>query len=363
MKNKIMFYTMSLQKGGAERVITTLSNYLIKKYDVTIVTNLNTPSHYQLDKKIKHIKLDKLKGTNKMARYCNKILKVRTKKLKKIIEQEQPSIIIAFLPEPSFRVLSIKDKLNIPVIISDRNDPKVEYKNILINKKMKKLYRKADGFVFQTDEAMNYFNGIIKCESIIIPNPINDKFIKKPYSKKRKKEIVTVGRLEKQKNQKLLINSFEEISDKYPEYKLYIYGEGKLKNKLIKHINKINMNDKVYLMGKSDKIEDEIYKSNIFVLSSDYEGMPNALMEAMALGLPCISTNCSGGGAKFLIENDINGILIDNKSPKSIANAMERIINDENFANKIAENANKISEKYNCEYICKQWENFIENKI
>jgi glycosyltransferase involved in cell wall biosynthesis len=175
---------------------------------------------------------------------------------------------------------------------------------------MKYLYKKADGFVFQTEDAAKYFEGIIKCDSKIIPNPINPKFIKEPYKGEREKNIVTVGRLESQKNQKMLIEAFGKIESKYPEYSLLIYGDGSKKEELQDLIKEKGLENKVILKGKIDDVENVIDKAKMFVLSSDYEGMPNALMEAMALGLPCISTDCPCGGPRYLMENGKSGLLV-----------------------------------------------------
>ena len=248
----------------------------------------------------------------------------------------------------------------IPVILSVRNDPKEEYKNIKRKIFMKILYPLADGYVFQTEEAKEYFSLKIQRKSVVIPNPINEDFIvDKPYDGEREKTIVTIGRIEKQKNQKLLIDAFKEVLKTHGEYKLLIYGEGSLKGKLIKYVEENKMSNNVIFKGKTDNVKREIYKSGIFVLSSNYEGMPNALMEAMLLGVPCISTNCSCGGPRDLIENDENGILIEVNNVDQLIKAINKIIENRDYSKKISINAIKIQKKYDPVKIINLWKKYM----
>ncbi len=349
-------------------MIANLSNRLIEKYEITIVSIIKSNYEYELNNKINRISLD-VKDFSKISRITKKLLKlsiVREMKLKKVILKEKPDIIISFLPEPSFRILFLK-KTNkeikkIPVIVSERGDPSVIFKNNIIRYIMKYLYTSIDGFIYQTEEAKAYFSDIIDVPSKIIANPINSNFIVKEPSKKRNKTIVAVGRLNEQKNNKLLIDSFEKVCKYRTDYKLLFYGTGPLQTKLKKYIKELDLTEKIFFMGKSNCIEKDIYNAGIFVLSSNYEGMPNALMEAMALGLPCISTDCPVGGPKTLIKNGENGLLVPVGDEEALSIAILKLIEDNELSQKIANNALKISEKFNPNIINQQWEDFI-NKI
>lgn len=300
---------------------------------------------------------------NKIKKKLSKLSISRTTNLKKIVKKENPDIVISFLPEPSLRIMFLKqiDKniRKIPVIISERGDPSVVFKNKLIYHVMKNLYKKMDGFIAQTDDAKEYFKNIIKAPSTVIANPINSKFISKECSNNRDKTIVSVGRLENQKNNKLLIDAFRIVCQNTKEYKLLFYGEGKLKDDLVEYVKQLGLTNEVVFMGKSNTIEKDIYNAGMFVLSSNYEGMPNALMEAMALGLPCISTDCPVGGPRFLINNEENGLLVKVGDTQELSNAILRLINDNVLLQKIAKNALKISDKLNPNVINQQWEEFI----
>ena len=350
---KILFCLGSLQRGGAERVVANLSNYLSKENNVSIVTTVNKSVEYILDENIKIYTLDdKNIIKNRFIRNIK-----RRNKLKTIINQIKPDIIISFLPEPTFRLMSLK--MDIPRIISERNDPNTEYKSFTYYLLMKHLYKRADGFVFQTRQAMEYFDKSIIEKSTIIANPINEKFINRKKIVDKEDIIITTGRLTEQKNQKLLINAFSKVIKKYPSYKLEIYGEGSLRERLEKQINDLNLSEKVFLLGKVDNIEERLEKAKIFVLTSDYEGMPNALMEAMALKLAVISTNCPCGGPETLIDNERNGMLIPTGNEEALVTALETLLGDSEYATELGNEAGKIIEKVNPQKIYKEWEEYI----
>lgn len=351
---KILFAIDTLGKGGAERVISNLANEFVNTDEVAIMTLRNVPIAYKLKEEIKIINTEN-KDSNKIIREIKNINNIKRK-----INEFSPDIIVTFLPAMTYRLMLANRKCRRKVIISVRNDPKMEYSNIIKKILMKILYSKANGFVFQTEEAKKFFSKKIQNKAIIIPNPINEDFIISPYDGIRKKEIVSVGRLEKQKNQELLINAFSKIDKKYDDYKLIIYGEGNLREELEKIIKKRKIQDRVTLPGKVDDIKNKIYESSLFVLSSDYEGMPNALMEAMALGLPVVSTDCPCGGPRFLINNEENGILVPVKDDDKLKIAIERVLGDEKFSKKIANNANKISDDLHPRKILERWKKYIK---
>lgn len=362
---KILICESNFSAGGAERVVCNLANYLACDYEIKVLSLTKTDMAYKMDDKIKCECIDKKeykKANNILINIYDKISKnvLRLFKLKKQIKSFNPDVILSFLPEPSFFTLFLKKK-KVPVIISVRNDPKIEYKSRIYNILMRKLYPKADGVVFQTDEAKDYFKDIIKCPTCVIPNPINPVFIEKPYSGERKKQIVSVGRLSEQKNQKMLIEAFCQLPKKYDNYKLFIYGEGDLREELEELVKKCEMENRIFLPGVVENVKEKIYDSSLFVMTSDYEGMPNALMEAMALGLPVISTDCPCGGPKFLIDNNINGILVEPNDIDELKNAIIKVLSDEGYSEMIAQNASEIAEKLNPAKINDRWKTFIES--
>lgn len=350
---KIMFNVSSMGRGGAERVIANLANNLIKGHEITILANIKENLAYKLDSRIKIIPLDK-KRRNIFIRTIN-----RTIKTVKIIKKDNPDIIISFLPVPSYRVLLLKSFFKKPIIVCDRNDPNQEYASIINKILMKISYPKADGFVFQTKEQKEYFDKKIQDRSVIIHNPIKEEFLQ-IEERKRENVIINVGRLVEQKNQRMLIKVFSEIVENHKEYTLKIFGEGPLKNSLQNQINELNLQDEVKLCGTSNNIKEELEKSQIFVLTSNYEGMPNALIEAMVVGLPCISTNCHCGGPKELIENKKNGLLIPVGNEKILKDKLECLIKNKDYREELGNKAKDIGEKLEITKIVEKWEEFIE---
>lgn len=351
----ILFNMGSLKKGGAERVASNLCNFLVKDNDISIMTSIKENSYYKLNNNINLYNLDENRPEKN---FLKKNIK-RLKKMNLLVKKIKPDIIISFLPEPSYRILFLKIfNPNIKVIVSVRNDPKVEYSSIKNRMIMKLLYPLADGFVFQTQEAKEYFSKKIQDKSVIIPNPINEEFICEPYTGKREKIIVTVGRLEEQKNHKMLIEAFSKLPEEFKEYKLIIYGEGSLRNKLEEQINELNLKDRVLLPGQVDNVKEKIYKASLFVLSSKYEGMPNALMEAMALGIPCVATDCPCGGPRFLIKNKENGYLIAINDTENLYKKMKEVLETDQTV--ISKNASKITIGLNPKKINENWREYIE---
>lgn len=351
---KILFCLGSMKKGGAERVAANLCNKLIDSNDVLMVLTSSVDSDYELNKKINIEMLDKKqKSNNILVRTINRI-----KELRKITKNYKPDIIISFLPEPTLRVLIANFFNSNKILISVRNDPKIEYNNLFKKLIAKTLFIRANGIIFQTEEAMNFFPKFISKRAEIIPNPINEQFIGEPYLGERNNHIVNVGRLNEQKNQKNLLLAFSHLYKKY-DVQLYIYGDGEIKDELIQYSKDLKISDYVHFEGNVDNLKEKIYDSKMFVLSSDYEGMPNSLMEAMALGLPCISTDCPCGGPRFLIENNKNGLLVPVNDSQKLAEAIEYILNNENIGNNFGIQANKICERLNPQKIYNLWYDYI----
>lgn len=356
---KIAFYISSLGKGGAERVISNLANYFSSNKNNEVYMILERPTiNYDISSSVKVIILDnKIKKYNfitKKTRYLKYI-----HKLKKIFKEIDPDIIVPFLAMPAFMTLISKNK-NSRVIVGVRNDPKTEYTTFLKKKLMLSLYPKADGFVFQTRDAQEYFKNIISCKQTIIYNAISRDFLNYKSVETKKKKIVSVGRLHWQKNYPLLIDAFEHINKKYSEYKLVIYGEGSEREKLQRIIDDKNLTKQVLLVGNVDDVKKNISNASLFVMTSDFEGMPNALIEALVLGLPVISTDCPCGGPRELIDNNKNGILIKPGNKEELIEAIDKILRDDKFAKQLGNEAQRIIDKVNPDYINNQWKKFID---
>ena len=351
----IAFFIGSIYGGGAERVTCNLANYLHSRgHNVSIMIMAETPSSYLIHKGIKVIPLI----TNNERK--NKLFdnSVRIYRLLRILLSNSFNLYIVMLPITTIILLFFSFIVKGKIIASERVDPN-QY-NCIIKWLLRLLSRFADGYVFQTKEAMRwYMDYVDNGKMIVIPNAVNKECIRPMYKGARNKEIVSVGRLTHQKNFTLLINSFRIICKKFPSHNLTIYGDGPLREELQKLIDSYELQDRIKLAGNVTDLFDRICKSELFVLSSDFEGMPNALMEAMALGLPCISTDCPIGGPKYLIRNKENGLLVSVNNVEELAKAINELLTNKILANKCAQNARMILDELSPEIIYKKWEDFI----
>ena len=355
---KLLFYINALNGGGAERVMSNLSSQFVDKgYEVLFATSYPADGEYELNKKIKRFNLESENIP------CSKIKRnyVRVKRLRQICKREKPDVLVAFMAEPNFRAIIATIGLKTKTVISVRNDPEKEYAGRLMNFVGKYILPMADGCVFQTEEAKKWFPKKLQNKSTIIFNAVKREF----FEAKRKPVnglIVTCGRLEEQKNHILLIKAFFNVVKKTPKAYLHIYGEGSLKDYLQSLIDNLGLNHSVKLMGQTNDVVSVLEKADVFVLSSFYEGMPNALMEAMAVGVPCIATDCPCGGARMLL-NDNNGILIKNNNIDELTNAMEQLIKDDYKKETLSNKCIETVSEFKAENIFLKWREYIEKVV
>lgn len=313
---KILFYINTLGHGGAERVMVNLANALVKRnWSVVFVTSFPEKREYVCSCEVKRINLSDERIAGRIKRNL-----AYTKQLRKVIKQEKPDIVISFMSQPNFRALTATLGLKAKNLISIRNDPNISYPDKLSRFLSKRFYKLADGVVFQTEDAQKWFPESIQKKSRIIMNQVDDRFFNTVYDGERK-NIVATGRLMPQKNHKLLIDAFSMISDKIND-DLIIYGDGDLREELEAYIAEKNLVGRVKLPGITDDVIGAIKDARLYVLSSDYEGMPNALIEAMALGLPCVSTDCPCGGPRVLLDGLNDNYLVEVGNAKQLADAM-----------------------------------------
>lgn len=361
---QLVFVTLSLTKGGAERVICNMCNeYFADRCRITIVSLMKAEQEYRLDERIRLLTVDE--EDDRAADSLPVRFVRRRKKLKKLLrglKKEGAQVMISFLPEPNMLTCSLKRSVGMRLIISVRNAPSVEYRGKLRYLLMRFLYPRADAYVFQTQQAKEYFsfsNHITK-NGVVIPNPIAREFIGCPASQNRRKEIVAVGRLEEQKDPLLLLGAFALIHERFPGYRLLLYGEGSLKAKLLDEIRRYGLEDAVFLKGNAERMNELVRDAALFVLSSRYEGMPNALMEAMAMGVPCIATDCPCGGPAELIRQGENGLLVPVGDKEKLAGAMAAMLQDEDRSQQMGLCAQEVVNRLNPEAIYQKWEQLMK---
>lgn len=354
-KEKVIFYIDTMQRGGAQRVMSVLANNLSDlNYDVILINDFklqNPDQEYAINPQVKRFFLRENIDGNVLTKNFE-----RVKSLRKIVKREKPSVIVSFLGHPNIRMLLATFGIKCRKIVSVRNDPNKEYGSNFIKRTITNLlFLLADGCVFQTPDAAQYFYKKIQNKSQIIFNPVDDKFYN-IIPNKNKKNIINVGRLEPQKNHKLLIDAYANIFKDFAD-DLYLYGEGSKKSELQNYVNEKGLVGRVHFMGNVIDIDKALSDAKVFVLSSDYEGMPNALMEAMVAGVACISTDCPCGGPRLLIQNSKQGLLVPCNDVNAMSKALRTILNDD--CQKIGENARMRSQEFRTNKILAKWNNYL----
>ena len=352
---RYLFVAPGMRFGGAERVMSILANEWNSRGEKVRFFLTGTPakSNYPLRDGIKIVSSFE---AGQKARF-EQIVHIR--EIRKECLNWKPDVVISFYNDIcALTAIAIRG-LNIPLIYSERNDP-----NKVNQRAVDKFYRKivehkANKFVFQTEGAKKCYPDKVQRKSRVILNPMNTSAFPTHDFTNEEKTIVSVGRLEAQKNQMLLIDAFSIIIKQIPDFRLVIYGEGKLRETLEDCIKQKGLQGRVFLPGAKNGIQDYIKNSALFVLSSDYEGIPNALIEAMAIGLPCVSTDCSPGGARELIVNEKNGLLVPCDDAEKLASAMIKMIQDRELAKRCGENAHEIRGRVEASLIADKWLEFI----
>ncbi|MCM1143674.1 MAG: glycosyltransferase [Blautia sp.] len=362
MTRKIAFHLNSLEQGGAERVVTNLANQFARNgYQVLIATEWYGENEFKTDANVKRVHVGLRDGDEKKSRLMKILLRVHY--LRQCLKDEKPDILIPFTRNPLYRGLTAAYFMKIPVLISIRTDPAGHYERWSDKIQIPLLFPRADGCVFQTEGAKEFFAPRLQKNSRIILNPLNPKYIGIPEPEKRTKSVVQSGRLVDFKNQQMLIRAFINVHQKHPDYDLKIYGGDSLdgtKEILETLIAENHAGGYIHLMGASDSLEKEIADAALFAFTSDWEGLPNALMEAMALGLPIVATDCPCGGPRTIMTHEKDGLLIPIKNQKALEDGINRLIEDPKLAARLGAEARKIADKANGDAVFAQWKDYIE---
>lgn len=353
---KVLFYINQLSGGGAERVMSQLANFFSSSGDeAVLVTSFRCENEYELaEGVVRHSLEDEEIVQSRLMRNVSRIRKLRA-----IIRSEAPDIVLSFMQEPNFRALVAGLGLPCKVVVSVRNDPAKEYAGKVggvVGKVLMPLL--ADGCVFQTRQAADWFPKRLRRKAEVIPNAVNPVFFSTEKSD-ADAYWVAVGRLAEQKNYPMMLRAFAAVHDDFPDERLRVYGEGPIRGDLQRMIDSLGLSDSVALCGQSSDIPAVLANAKGFLMSSDYEGMPNALMEAMAVGLPCIATDCPCGGAADLIGNHEGGILVAVDDHEDMAAKIEMLLGSPSL--QIGRKARARMEKVRPDSVFGAWRRYIDS--
>ncbi|WP_026506861.1 glycosyltransferase [Butyrivibrio sp. MC2013] len=362
---KIAFHINSLGLGGAERVVAGLAErFSSMGDDIVLATEWQADEEYRVSDKVRRVDVGLTADDDKKGRLGRYLARIRH--LKDFIRDEKPDVLIAFMHGSIYRSLMAATGSSVPVIISVRNDPATDFAS-LPDRILTAIYMKrAAGGVFQTREAAAFFRKELGNKSEVILNPLNDKYMDTTYPESRTRRIVNVARLAHQKNQDMLIRAFAIVHKSYPDYRLEIYGpdgDAGVRDMLLKRVEELGLTECVELMGSCQSLDSTISDAAAFALSSDYEGLPNSLMEAMAMGIPCVSTDCPCGGPAELIHDGENGFLVPVGDAERMADRLIRIISDDKLSMMLGRNAMKIRQAADMDIIADKWKTFIDKVL
>jgi glycosyltransferase involved in cell wall biosynthesis len=303
-----------MQAGGAERVMAQLCNHFAEqRYDVTLLTlSPITESFYALSGTVKRDELDHPSLQSRFGRFARVIARIAV--LRRKIISLGPDVIISFVDLTNVTVLLATAGLKLPVIVSERIDPAAHAHRLSrIDRALRYLtYPRASRIVVQTNRAARFFDRSLVQKIVTIPNPVPPTNLTakpdKPLSDGRFR-IIGIGRLDHQKGFDVLIEGFTRLADRFPDWDVVIFGQGPDRAALLEKIDANGLAGRIHLMGVSADVASELARSHLMAFPSRYEGFPNALAEAMAIGLPAVAFE-NVSGVEDLVVSGQTGILV-----------------------------------------------------
>ena len=356
---KILFVSGNLCDGGAQRVIAVVSSQLVRTgHQVNVLLFARNEKEYPIDPAVQITALgENFQEYSKMSG-LQRVLAIRG-----YVKGIKPDVAVGFL-EGGYGLFLATLGMRFPKIASARIDPKI----ILAEKGTRPLldrlwFRCADAVVVQTSRQKEHAKNAHWKNMTVIANPVSDKALELPphnYDRPCRR-IVMAGRLAEQKNYPMAFQAMKKVLAKYPDAKLDVFGKGKLEECLSTMICEMGLEKSVQLRGWTQDTIGEYANSDIYVMTSNFEGMPNALMEAMAAGLPCVSTDCDTGPEDLITDGE-NGHLVQVDDANALA---QRLIEIMDMTSAQREELGKrakqtMAEKFNVEAVASQWEELLK---
>lgn len=356
---RISFACNNIGAGGAERVISGIANQMsLDGHEVKIICYKKLDSfYYHLEKNVEITELDpnidrrQIFLSRKIFGFVN---------LKKLFDAVKGSdCVISFYTRQNCYSILICRLLHIPVICSERDSRFT--KDGKLNHIMRKIfYPFANGFIHQTKMAQEYLrtNEGVRCNDIVIPNPIwMDNYAER---NEKKGYVSTVGRIDAEKNIDGIIRAFIDVIKVVPYASLHIWGDGPFLEEYKQFVREKGLSNSIYFEGSTDDVGKVYLTSEVFVLFSHGEGYPNVLMEALAFGTPSVASDCPVGGPRDMIEDEINGLLVENENEEALASAIIRLLQNDYLRQKFSANSIAIRESNSISNIYIRWMNYIE---
>lgn len=338
--------------GGAAKQLAMTANALVDRgHDASVYSYCWNEPYDALSDKVKYIP-SKLYG--KLSEYVNAVPDIR-----RIVKKENPDVVISWRANAGCFTRLATLGMKCKVVYSERTDPYMETSAFL--KLATWVCGFSDGGVFQTEMAMEYYHRLVS-KSVVIPNPFYCKQMPEIMPmEKRRKEIACVGRFFMvQKRQDVMLDAFRLVHEEEPGYRLVFYGDGDDFDRVKQLARDKGLTDFVDFKGAVNDVVNRIKDARVFVLSSDYEGIPNVVLEAFAAGTPVVATDCSPGGARLLIDDSANGFVVPIRDSKALANRIIQTMNDEDLSMRFVVKSREKLLLFNYETIANQWNSYLE---
>lgn len=342
-----------IKYSGAPKMMSWVANAMCADHDVTVCTFFDSEVTQIMDQRIKTDCLKIKRNKNRFLRLSADYF-TTVQKIKKYVKMSKPDAVISFGDVFSLLFIGFFRGRNYKVILSERADPS-QGKRLFVSFR-KFLFGRADRIVCQTDGAMQLFPESVRKKAVVIPNPIDKLEGLTVDPKSRSKDIISVGRFElKQKRQDILVKAFEKICDDYPEFSLKFYGDGADLDTVKEMASRTKCSDRIHFMGAVFPIIEHISSAYLMALTSDYEGIPNSVIEAMSVECPVLATDCSPGGARLLLEDGKYGYLAERGNVESVEKGLRQIIENYQEACNIAASAKESLSRFDSQVIADKW--------
>lgn len=364
---RILVCVSSMEAGGAERVAATLVNaWTMRGHDVILMPTYSGRGEcfYPLSPTAHLVYLADLTDPLPRGRWLAYLQRLRA--LRRFMTETSPHIVISFLPNVSIMVLLASLGLGIKTVVSERTDPFEMPVGYSLSFLRAILYPLASRLVVQTEAVANKFRALRRPVPplAVIGNPIPEEFAVGESPSKRSdvvpKRLLAVGRLSEEKRFDRLIQAFASISHRHPDWMLRIVGEGPKRAELEALVVQLRVGGRVELPGRRTDINAEFKKADVFVMTSRFEGFPNALLEAMASGLPCVASDCPSGPSE-ISEQGRTALLVPVDDFSALEGALSELMSNPDKRRELAELARRsVIQRFSLEHILNRWDGVFQ---
>lgn len=362
---RLLFFVSSMNAGGAERVAATLANAWAQCGDrvCLVMTHLDSrTSFYPLDSRVQCVALGE-----RIIPSAIPVLWRKWRALRAIHDEFAPDVVLSFLTNVNVNVLWALRAVSTPILVSERTHPlHSQSAGRLLSWLRLRLYGKARRVILQTERAAQDFATVFKPRSVVvIPNPLPADLLQRapvfPRRLAQPPQVVALGRLAKVKQFDRLIEAFACLPLKYEYWHLSIYGEGPQRSALEQLIARLGLQARVHLPGNTTEPWEKMQRAGVFVLCSAYEGFPNALLEAMYLGLPCLALDCPSGPAELSEQGQVARLLPAQATIVEMSRALSELLADKGLRQRLGQAAHdSVYARYRLDAVLGQWEALFE---